>query len=382
MISDSRRVPPELELLVLTARQSLRQEQGDRIGELIDRGLDWEMVLRRGRALRVQGFLWRHLGSGAFDIPGRVRKHLEHQYGLQAIINLRIWTQLKEIGEAAEKAGIRLVLLKGSYLAYWLYEDPALRPMGDLDFLCPETDFQGLQQVLKRLDYSYDSKLSQPDPFSHLPAFKRGRSAKVEVCLNLHSGLPPNRVLERSQTVTRDGIRFFTLAFPDLVEEQFAHAALHLAHYSFSLLWITDIAEILERHRPVNEERKHPARKIWRDPYSAAIWSFLNLYWFDPRTAGLQVPHPIHRRILSLIAASRRAQVPSGYLQKLREVGRWQGTWLKLRYLRWLIFPPLRHVAEAYYLTSRTYACAYYLFRYFAIPGRVIRSALLARRFR
>lgn len=50
-------------------------------------------------------------------------------------------------------AGIRSILLKGASIAHWLYDEPWMRPYGDIDLLVAPEDWGAASQTLTRLGY-------------------------------------------------------------------------------------------------------------------------------------------------------------------------------------------------------------------------------------
>src|SRR5258706_14323158 len=57
--------------------------------------------------------------------------------------------------------GIRVVIIKGTALAYDLYDAPELRPRGDTDLLIAESDVDALRRLM--LELGYESQLTSGD---------------------------------------------------------------------------------------------------------------------------------------------------------------------------------------------------------------------------
>ena len=77
-----------------------------------------------------------------------------------AMESLRL-ADLRSLLVAFEDHGIRVVIIKGTGLAYDLYPSPELRPRGDTDLLIAETDVAAMHQLMHGL--GYESQLTSGD---------------------------------------------------------------------------------------------------------------------------------------------------------------------------------------------------------------------------
>ncbi|OWV50617.1 hypothetical protein CDZ97_28055 [Mameliella alba] len=68
-------------------------------------------------------------------------------HAFQELAHRRILTRLAP--EFAAR-GIVPLILKGTTLAYWVYDRPALRPRGDTDILVAEAEFDPAREILER----------------------------------------------------------------------------------------------------------------------------------------------------------------------------------------------------------------------------------------
>lgn len=120
LISDGRDVPPErVAALDATAwRAMLDMVRQHRLGAL----LHWQ-------------FEHRH---AALTIPDSVRVEVHEAWRISTKRMLGMCYELSAMSRLLDAAGIRSVALKGPFLAYHAYPQPALRPMRDLDILVPE----------------------------------------------------------------------------------------------------------------------------------------------------------------------------------------------------------------------------------------------------
>jgi len=77
-----------------------------------------------------------------------------------AMESLRL-VDLRALLVALEGTGIRAVIIKGTGLAYDLYDAPELRPRGDTDLLISEADVPALRKRMR--DLGYESQLTSGD---------------------------------------------------------------------------------------------------------------------------------------------------------------------------------------------------------------------------
>lgn len=96
--------------------------------------------------------------EGALDyIDPILRKYLSEQFTLNKERIKIITSELDSILEAANTKGVKVMPLKGSILTNRYYQDPALRPMADIDLLVPSQDEDSSVEVLNQKGYKQTS---------------------------------------------------------------------------------------------------------------------------------------------------------------------------------------------------------------------------------
>ncbi|HWU72169.1 MAG TPA: nucleotidyltransferase family protein [Sphingomonas sp.] len=100
----------------------------------------WRAMLDMVRQHRLGGLLHWQLERrhAALPIPDAVRAELHEAWRTATRRMLGMCYELSTLSKLLAAAGIRSVALKGPFLAYHAYPQPALRPMRDLDILVPE----------------------------------------------------------------------------------------------------------------------------------------------------------------------------------------------------------------------------------------------------
>lgn len=188
---------------------------------------------------------------GEHGLVPELWEQLQADYRRSAISSMRREASLQLILQALGEAGIDVVLLKGACLAESLYEDPAARPMLDIDLLVRDGQEDDAGRVLESLDYG--RVLGEPDYFHRLflPAFVYRRPAAFPDYVDLHWRLVPmDYYTLPSSTLWSDvvqapkhGPRVFYLS----KELNFTFTALHCLNHRGGLRDWLDLLLLLER---------------------------------------------------------------------------------------------------------------------------------------
>jgi len=250
-------MPPENELLILSARLTLTPEESAALTRILEAPLNWSEVKEQSGRLGVQPLLYKHLQQKPYaqQVPDSVLKDFQEAYRFQAMRSLRIYAQIIQLLEAMNRASIPVVLLKGALLAKWVYVDTALRPMSDIDIFCREADADSVKKVLFGLGYYQQAVYNSPlheRVFTlkrHMPPFLRERAVPVEVHTNYSKSGPKGmpdmaKTWEKAVPLTLFGAPCFRLSNEDLLIHLFAHLAKHLETSGTALYWFCDLYEL------------------------------------------------------------------------------------------------------------------------------------------
>jgi hypothetical protein len=111
--------------------------------------------LEHWRSLQLTPFLYRELARRGWD--GRTAppwwSTLRDDYVLALQSASQEEDEIKELLGTLTQAGIAPILLKGSDLRHRLYQDPAIRPMVDVDFLLAPEEVKRAHPILEGLGY-------------------------------------------------------------------------------------------------------------------------------------------------------------------------------------------------------------------------------------
>ncbi len=158
---------------------------------------------------------------------------------------------LKEIIPAFERAGVKVLVLKGAAMAHYAYSDPALRPGSDIDLLVSPGDVRSIGNVLEGLGYRCTKKMFDVSSRrNHEEVYKYGFNSLKRPPIEIHWNLFPffmfnqqadlEPVFERAITIDMNGLSFLTMHPADAL----SHEATHMIYGhkgGIRLNWIMDI---------------------------------------------------------------------------------------------------------------------------------------------
>lgn len=207
-----------------------------------------------------------HVRSGSLDLPAAARAKLSVTYGATQRRNQAIAGQLGEMLAAMHAAGIATMVLKGGYLAFQVYPDPALRGMSDLDLLFKPADLPAAEAVLQSLGYLGKHKSADEGPgiVKHTSTYKRAGADAATSTPNPYLSTAGDRhvdphgsleeswfglrvdvtpgVWQRSRPVTLVDQPARAMAGEDLLLHLGVHLVYHLLMSKPSLVQLYDIA--------------------------------------------------------------------------------------------------------------------------------------------
>ncbi len=235
---------------------------GDRLTALAE--TDWAALVALATEQKVCPLLYQRLKSRGLDsvVPDTTMQALQDFYFKNAARNLRLCNELKHIVETLSADGvspagetISVIVLKGLHLATQVYDNIALRQMGDLDLLVPE------EHLGRTADALVASGYGPAKPYSidvdvavsrHLTAFIKSEIGEVEVHWTLTEPNQPYTIAvdalwARAIPLQIAGVDVLGLGLDDLL----LHLCLHTSYqhqFAFGLRPSCDIAYLIQRH--------------------------------------------------------------------------------------------------------------------------------------
>ena len=154
-------------------------------------GESWRRLVDQAVWHGVAPLLYHRLRrSVGLEIPAEPFEKLRDLYLHCLLRNEAISEQLLEIVRETTRSGSPVLILKGAYLSQCVYEEAALRPMGDIDLLARPHDAEKVLRLLEALGYQSAPGTDAIDysRLYHLRPVSRAESVAVEI----HHDLAPH----------------------------------------------------------------------------------------------------------------------------------------------------------------------------------------------
>jgi len=179
---------------------------------------------------------------------------------------------LAQISTALQARSIPLLVLKGAFLAEYVYPDAAMREMGDIDLLVPAEQLKEAAGVLEELGFAAHHPYYHEDAVSalhHLPGFVNANGTYIELHWTFFSveeaaRIKTDCIWERAQSFSMGGASLLGLCPEDLLLHVCGHASYqHI--FEMGLRSIYDVAVILNRYQDtLNWEQALRTTTDWR----------------------------------------------------------------------------------------------------------------------
>ncbi len=147
---------------------------------------EWQTLLTTAKRHRVSPILYHTLNRSGLtaNAPPAVAEELKRSYYANAQRNMLAYRQLENIVHDLNKLNIPVLLLKGAYLAKYVYGNIALRVMADLDLLVRSEDIGPACGVL--INHGYQAPLDGLGISEmHAPPFRNENHDKIELHFNI-----------------------------------------------------------------------------------------------------------------------------------------------------------------------------------------------------
>lgn len=219
-------------------------------------GLDWQSLTVQAEQHGLAPLLYSALKHYPANLPAPIAERLKLAYVRSTLAADYVRADLKEIHALLTACNISVVLLKGAALAFWLYPDPGLRPLGDIDLLIAPEHMAQAQAELQRIGYELTAEVSpgfQEQFWSECTLVRRGsRPSQVDLHSHLittpyyRQWIPIEWFWEQTSELSLNGVRVRTLTPLAQILYLASHAI--LAHPYERLIWFFDIALVLKQY--------------------------------------------------------------------------------------------------------------------------------------
>ncbi len=209
---------------------------------------DWQQAAALARRHEVGPLFYYRLRSLPLNLPAELLGRLKQQYRLNGQRNLILYQSLSKLLRRLQQKEVRVIPLKGAYLAEMVYPDLGLRSMVDVDLLAKEEDLAGIHEDLIALGYVSEDVQRFVGETNHHFGYRR---AEANLRLELHWVLAQQGPLReetpelwrRAHPVKLAQSPAWALAREDLLLYICWHAVKHT--YEFQLKSLCDLGELL-----------------------------------------------------------------------------------------------------------------------------------------
>ncbi len=186
---------------------------------------DWPQITASARRHLLSGLLFKAVRKGRLQsaLPQKAWAILQADFYTHLARNLVLFNHAEALIDATRRSGAPLIFLKGAAFAGWLYGNPSLRPMTDLDILIREQDIEVLTQTALKLGYEFYDRTDHAISLRH-----RDSGTYLELHTSLTScpnyiGISTEELLARSIPTSSGSGSARTLAS----EDHLLHLCLH-----------------------------------------------------------------------------------------------------------------------------------------------------------
>lgn len=221
--------------------------------EYIVKDVNWNLFIELSIHHRLFPMLYSKLKKvNTSIVPPNVIKTLKRYYKQNTFQMLHLSAEMDIVNQLFSQREIRLLFLKGPFLAETLYGDISLRTSGDLDFLIPIEKLEEAEELLIELGYEKDDYIETvlndwKWRHHHVTFFHPQKGIKLEMHWRLHPG--PGKEQSFNELWERKNQRFFgeSPVFMLANEDLLLFLASHGARHGWSRLrWLMDIHQILK----------------------------------------------------------------------------------------------------------------------------------------
>jgi hypothetical protein len=268
-------IRPERRALLCCARVDLDAGSREELRSIVAGGIDLQTLVREARREGLIPLVSRHIRELA---PNGARSDILRDVGAEARAN--VFTSLTAAGElvavisALRRIGVSAIAIKGPVSAELCYGDLGLRTFGDLDLLISPSEVPAVWAYLEEHGYLPRFALSTASRARLLRSHSElaFSTADGQRQIDLHWSLLPQGHSftpgDDGPFARRSAIRLGASEVPTLgLEATLLFLLLHgMKHQWQSLLWLTDVGELLRRHGELDWNEvmlwsAHPGRK-------------------------------------------------------------------------------------------------------------------------
>ncbi|MDQ3517888.1 MAG: nucleotidyltransferase family protein [Gemmatimonadota bacterium] len=234
----------------------LRGEVGPNLPALTDR--QWACLAEEAMRHRLRGLTYRRVADGplADQVPSHVRDKLRSSYVDGASRNALFFRQTAQMARELAARGIPLMLLKGMHLSRFVYAEPGLRSMADVDVMVRREHLAEAEQVYIERGFG---PLPRPDLeqfctwSNHLAKMHKVGAPVVELHWSIEKPANPfsidhDGLWARSRAASLEGALVHILSPEDLLLHLALHGTYHHRLDHAALKGLMDVDAVIAKH--------------------------------------------------------------------------------------------------------------------------------------
>jgi len=238
-----------------------------------DSAPQWTSVVELARDWGLAPLLHRRLAGcpARPTVPPEVLLELSLDYAVSRDRSELLFGSLRTALEQLLGEHIRVIVLKGAYLAEVVYGDIAVRPMQDVDIMVPKADVPRARAVLLDRGFALERPAHAASRLQRRRRLVLSLGASIDICGTIdvpagRSRLDPSGFWDRARLATVAGVEVLTLSPEDLL----LHLCLHASYrhgLESGLRPFCDIAEVIQRFpREMDWTQVVERARRWRTP--------------------------------------------------------------------------------------------------------------------
>ncbi|MFN0182026.1 MAG: nucleotidyltransferase family protein [Gemmatimonadales bacterium] len=221
---------------------------------------DWAALLSDAGTHQLRGLTYRLVADGPFatEAPAEVLGKLHEAYTGTAYRNALLFRQTRQLVKPLVDRGIPVILLKGLHLARFVYPEPALRNMADVDIMVPRSSLAEAERAMLELGFG---PVPRPDleafcaESNHLAKLFKDGAPVVEVHWTIERPTAPfpidlDGLWSRSRAVELEGVPVRVLSPEDLVLHLVLHCSYHHRFDRSAFKALVDLDTVIRRSDP------------------------------------------------------------------------------------------------------------------------------------
>jgi hypothetical protein len=253
---------PEEQFILGCLRSEFGSEKNGGFPNGFDATINWKVVHEKSLQWNVAPLMYKIIKNSPSllqqaSMPDHFVHELKNSYLLTFIVNETSFGGLSDVLAAFADAGIKVILLKGSHLALFVYQDIGVRPMTDIDILVKEEDLDKAEELLFRIGYYYYTRSDDPQRHAEIVSWDKMNSQELATLTNpkgirnldIHRAIEiPNSpfsinmagLWKRAETANMGSVDILIFSPEDLLLHLSLHASYH--HELRGLKSLCDIA--------------------------------------------------------------------------------------------------------------------------------------------